>query len=147
MAYKGFYKIKNLHKYRGDPKECIFRSLWERKFMKYCDTNESVLEWSSEEYKIPYVSPLDNRWHRYFVDFWVKVKKKDNTIKNYLIEIKPYKQTKKPVINNLKKITLTEKRKILTFSVNIKKWRAAKKYCERRGWDFLLLTEKNLFGK
>ena len=74
MAYKGLYKIKNLSKYKGNPAKVTYRSLWERKFMVYCDNNPNILKWSSEEIIIPYRSPIDKRIHRYFPDFWIQIK-------------------------------------------------------------------------
>ena len=147
MAYKGFYKVKNPSKYKGDPTKCVFRSLWERKFMKYCDSNECVLKWSSEEIQIPYKSPWDGRWHRYFVDFWMCIRTNQGNIREYLVEIKPEKQTKAPLFESGKKLTRGDKNKIVTFTINRTKWEAAKSYCENRGWKFLILTEKTLFGK
>ena len=101
MSYKGKYKPSFPKKYKGDPTNVIYRSLWERKFMVYCDKNENVLEWGSEEIALPYKSPLDNRIHRYFPDFYIKVKE-GNQIKNYLIEIKPKKQTVEPKVKKRK---------------------------------------------
>ena len=74
MAYKGRFQPSNIEKYRGDHRNIIYRSLWERKFMVYCDRNENILEWGSEEIVIPYRSPLDGRIHRYFPDFYIKVR-------------------------------------------------------------------------
>ena len=74
MSYKGKYKPSYPKKYKGDPNNIIYRSLWERKFMVYCDKNENILEWGSEEVIVPYRSPIDNRYHRYFPDFYIKVK-------------------------------------------------------------------------
>ena len=65
MAYKGKYKPRHPSKYKGDPTNIIYRSLWERKFMLYCDQTTNVLEWGSEEIALPYRSPIDNRYHRY----------------------------------------------------------------------------------
>ena len=65
MAYSGKYSPKFPKKYKGDPTNITFRSLWERKFMVYCDSNSNVLEWASEEIAIPYISPVDHRPHRY----------------------------------------------------------------------------------
>ena len=96
MAYKGKYYPSFPRKYKGDPTNIIFRSLWERKFMVYCDKNANVLEWNSEEIAIPYRSPLDNRVHRYFPDFYMKVKESNGIIKNYIVEVKPLKQTTPP---------------------------------------------------
>ena len=97
MSYKGKYYPSYPRKYKGDPTNIIYRSLWERKFMVYCDKNESILEWASEEIAIPYRSPIDNRVHRYFPDFYMKVKERGGKVKRYVIEVKPSKQTKQPV--------------------------------------------------
>jgi len=146
MNYKGRYRVKNPQKYKGDFMNCIFRSLWERKFMKYCDTNENVVLWASEEIRIPYRSPIDGRIHNYFVDFWMKVRTKSGEFRTYMIEIKPEKQTKPPVLGE-GKMTPTKARQIITYAVNKEKWKAATNYCGERGWQFLILTEKNLFGR
>ena len=96
MSYKGKYKIKNLKKYRGDPTKITYRSLWEKKFMNYCENNPMVIEWSSEEIIVPYRSPIDGKRHRYFPDFWIRVKAADGTISETLIEIKPKSQCSPP---------------------------------------------------
>ena len=103
MAYKGRYTPQNKGKYAGNPSNVIYRSLWERKRMKWCDLNPDVIKWGSEETVIPYVSPLDNKIHRYFVDFYIQVKTKDGLIKSYLVEVKPKKYTKPPETNPKKK--------------------------------------------
>ena len=64
MAYKGKYKPLNPNKYAGNPMNIVYRSLWERKVMVYCDKNPLVIEWGSEEIIIPYLSPWDGRMHR-----------------------------------------------------------------------------------
>ena len=57
MAYSGYFKPKNPTKYRGNPTNIVYRSLWERKFMVFCDNNPSILQWGSEEIIIPYRAP------------------------------------------------------------------------------------------
>ena len=89
MSYKGKYKPQNPQKYIGDVNNIIYRSLWERRFMVFCDATDAILKWSSEEIIIPYYFPIDKKVHKYFVDFVVQMKDKDNNIKTYLIEIKP----------------------------------------------------------
>ena len=64
--------------------------------MVYCDTNDSVIEWGSEEVIIPYLSPWDGRIHRYFPDFYIKIKQHDGSVKKFIIEIKPKKQCSPP---------------------------------------------------
>lgn len=145
MAYKGKYKPINPQKYKGDPTNVIYRSLLERRFMVYCDTKSHVLEWSSEEVVVPYKSPIDNRWHRYFVDFWIKYKDKTGATRTSLIEVKPHAQTIEP----RKKETGTKPTRryineVMTWGVNQAKWEAATEYCNDRKWEFKILTEKNL---
>ena len=87
MSYKGRFKPKNYKKYKGDPTKVIYRSMWELRFMKYCDKNPSILEWSSEEIIIPYRG-LDKRVHRYFPDFWIKYQNQQGQIVKEVIEVK-----------------------------------------------------------
>ena len=143
MSYKGKYQPKNPLKYIGNPTKIVYRSLWERKFMVYCDTNTSVLEWGSEEVVVPYKSPVDKRWHRYFVDFIVKVKTKEGFSETSLIEIKPKKQCSPPV--KKKRVTKTYIRETFMYAKNEAKWKAAKEYADNRGWKFVIMTEDTLF--
>ena len=142
MAYKGKYYPSFPRKYKGDPTNIIYRSLWERKFMVYCDKNQNILEWASEEIAIPYRSPIDNRVHRYFPDFYMKVKETNGKIKNYVIEVKPAKQTippKKP-----KRQTKGYIREAYEYAKNQAKWKMAKEFCADRQWEFKVVTEKEL---
>ena len=142
MAYKGRYTPKNPKKYRGDYHNIIYRSLWERKFMVYCDNSDNILEWGSEEIIIPYLSPWDGKIHRYFPDFYIKVKQSSGGIKKFIIEVKPKKQTRppKPVTRKTKK-WLNE---IKTYSINEAKWKHEKKWCETNDMEFKILTEEEL---
>lgn len=115
--------------------------------MVFCDENDSVVEWSSEEVIVPYVSPVDGKRHRYFVDFWVLLRKPDNTTEECLIEVKPKKQTMKPEQPKTQKISKSKLFEIRNWMVNSAKWLAAENYCESRGWKFRILTEENIFGK
>ena len=142
MSYKGKYIPTNKKKYVGDPYKIVYRSLWERKFMVYCDTNESILSWASEEIVIPYVSPIDNRMHRYFPDFFIKVKQNTGEIKNMIIEIKPKVQCSPPKIPKRK--TIKYLNEVKTWGVNEAKWKAAKEWCADRKMEFKLITEKEL---
>ncbi len=143
MTYKGKFKPRNPHKYLGNPTNIIYRSLWECKLMKYLDDHPDVLAWASEEIVIPYRSPLDNRMHRYFPDFYVKRKIGDQ-IKETIIEVKPKAQTIPPKKLNGKKPTARFIREVKTYGVNEAKWNAALEYCADRNWDFKLMTEKEL---
>ena len=142
MAYKGRYQPNNPLKYKGNIKNIIYRSLWERKFMRYCDSNQNILEWGSEEYIIPYRSPLDNKIHRYFPDFYIKVNEKNGHIKKYLIEIKPKRQCVEPKVQ--KKKTRSYVYQVCEYAKNQAKWKAAEEYCMDRGLEFKVLTENEL---
>ena len=142
MSYKGKYYPSFPRKYKGDPTNIIYRSLWERKFMVYCDKNQNILEWASEEIAIPYRSPIDNRVHRYFPDFYMKVRETNGKIKNYVIEVKPAKQTKPPT--KPKRQTKGYIREAYEYARNQAKWKMAKEYCADRQWEFKVVTEKEL---
>ena len=142
MSYKGKYYPSYPRKYKGDPTNIIYRSLWERKFMVYCDKNEIILEWASEEISIPYRSPIDNRVHRYFPDFYMKVKERGGTVKRYVIEVKPAKQTKPPV--KPKRQTKGYIREAYEYAKNQAKWKMAREFCADRQWEFKVVTEKEL---
>tara|TARA_X000000368_G_C23044302_1_gene718439 strand:+ start:2115 stop:2558 length:444 start_codon:yes stop_codon:yes gene_type:complete len=139
---KGYYRPKNPKKYKGDYKNIIFRSSWEEKFMKYCDTKQYILEWGSEEYIIPYRDPTSGKVRRYFPDFYIKVKESSGKIKKYIIEIKPARQTKEPKIQ--KKKTRGYIYEVYTYAKNQAKWEAAKNFCDDRLWEFKILTEREL---
>ena len=142
MSYKGKYYPSFPRKYKGDPTNIIYRSLWERKFMVYCDKNQNILEWASEEIAIPYRSPIDNRVHRYFPDFYMKVKEFNGKIKRYVIEVKPAKQTKPPA--KPKRQTKGYLREAYEYAKNQAKWKMAREFCADRQWEFKVVTEKEL---
>lgn len=146
MAYKGVYRAKNPKKYKGDPQCIIYRSRWELKLMMYLDSHPDVLEWSSEEIIIPYRSPIDNRVHRYFPDFFVKKKGRDGTVESLLIEVKPRAQTIPPEVKVTKgqKPTRRYINEVMTWGINSAKWKYAQEYCKDRGWKFVIMTEKEL---
>ena len=142
MSYKGRYRPSNPKKYRGDSSNIIYRSLWERKFMVYCDNQTKILEWGSEEIALPYRSPIDNKVHRYFPDFYIKVKESNGKIKRYIIEIKPKKQTVEPKMKKRK--TKGYIYEVYEYAKNQAKWKAAEEFCKDRMWEFKVLTEDEL---
>ena len=140
--YQGKFKPKFPEKYKGDPTNIIYRSSWELRFMNWCDSDTAIVKWSSECTVIPYRCGTDNKLHRYFVDFKIQVKTKDGGFKTFLVEIKPLAQTMPPKFPGKKtKRYLTES---MTFIKNQSKWDAANQYCKDRGWEFIVITEKQL---
>ena len=143
MTYKGLFKPKNPSKYRGNVSEIVYRSSWELKMMKYCDTTKSIVEWGSEELVIPYISPWDGRYHRYFPDFYVKVRDKNSNIKKYIIEVKPKHQCTPPE-KSPKRRTGAWFNKVRTWGINKAKWDSAKEFCLDHNMEFKILTEDHL---
>ena len=140
---QGKYRPQNPEKYNGDPTNIVYRSSYELKFMQYCDLTESVNTWKSEEFWIPYRSPIDNKVHRYFPDFFVKYKDKNGNNRHLVVEIKPQKDLKMPETNPKRK-TKSWAYAVKTWAVNQAKWEAAREYCADRNYEFRVLTEKEL---
>ena len=116
MAYSGKFSPRNPQKYRGDFTNIVYRSTWECRVMTWLDNNDAIIEWGSEDLVIPYRSPVDNRVHRYFPDFYVKVKQKDDTMRVMILEVKPARQTKPP--EKKKKVTKQYIQEVVTWGVN-----------------------------
>ena len=142
MAYQGIFRPKNPQKYIGDSNNIVYRSSWECRVMNWFDQNDDIISWASEELIVPYKSPIDNRFHRYFPDFIVKVKTRDGTMKTLMIEVKPKKQTMPP--EPRKRVTKQYVTEVTTYGVNQAKWKAANEYCLDRGWEFKIMTEEHL---
>ncbi len=138
MAYSGIFKPKNPNKYIGDHKNIVYRSSWECRVMDWLDKNDDILSWASEELVIPYKSPVDGRFHRYFPDFLVKLRTKDGQLKTLLIEVKPKKQSRPP--EKKKRVTKQYINEVTTWGVNQAKWKSAIEYCKDRKWEFVVMV-------
>ena len=134
MAYKGKFRPQNPKKYKGDYTKIIYRSGWELKFMNYLDRQPDVISWSSEEVIIPYKSPIDNKFHRYYPDFWVKTLKGES-----LIEIKPKRQTLPPKENP--KHRRRYLKEVKTWGINSAIFAAAEQFCKSKGWEWRIITD------
>lgn len=137
--YQGKFKPINPHKYRGDYTNIIYRSSWELRLLSYLDKHPDVQWYASEELVIPYISPIDGRRHRYFVDFVVK----KNDGETLVIEVKPKAQTIPPVLKEGKS-KRTYINAVKTYGVNKAKWEAAESFCKKKGWKFVIFTENDL---
>ena len=133
---QGSYTITNPGKYvgRGTPR---YRSGWEHAFMRFCDTNENVLQWASESINIPYRHPLTGKQTIYVPDFLVVYRNKGNTVKAEVIEIKPSGQSAITENQNGKERAIV--------AVNYAKWAAANVWCQRQGLSFRVITEQDMF--
>jgi hypothetical protein len=146
---QGYYKLSYPEKYIGDPTKIIYRSSWEYRFCRYCDTNEKVEKWSSEPLGIKYVSPIDGKEHTYYIDFYMRVIEDSKPI-DYLAEVKPSASLVKPVLEGKKMTTNKIKNynyALQTWLVNRAKFAAAKHFAEGRGYKFIVVTEEFLFNK
>ena len=140
-SYKGRFSPKNPSKYKGNPANIIYRSSWELKLMRYLDTHPDVIQWASEEYRIPYRSPVDGRVHTYFPDFWMKSRDGRVTV----IEVKPAYQVQEP--KKQSRVTKKYLREVFEYGKNKAKWKAAEEFCADRGWNFQIMTENELYGR
>ena len=133
---QGPFTIKNPQKYvgKGTPR---YRSGWEHAFMRFCDTNDNVLQWASESLVIPYRHPLTGKMTNYIPDFLITYKTRGNTVIAEVIEIKPKKQS---VIESK-----MNSRDRAVVAINYAKWQAATKWCKRQGLAFRVITEDQMF--
>lgn len=140
---QSYFEPKNLSKYLGSF-PIICRSSWERKFAIFCDTNDAVIKWSSEPIEIKYYNILDKKFHKYYPDYFVQIQKEGNLI-NYVVEVKPSSQLKKPEPPKriTEKAVNSYKRAYETYVMNLCKLDALKKYAEQRNWKVLVITEKS----
>ena len=137
-----FSHLKNPQKYKG-PRPITLRSGLEINWvMKFLDTHPSVIEWSSENVIVPYYYPVSKRRHRYFVDFWMKVREPDGSIKEYLIEVKPKAQCSQPKIPKRK--TRKYLQEVNTYIQNQAKWEAARAYAKRHNMEFKVIVESDI---
>lgn len=139
---QGYFNPLNKNKYKGSW-PIVYRSSLELRAYRWMDNNPNVITWGSESVVIPYISPLDNRMHRYFVDLVASLKRKDNSVDKLLIEIKPFNQTIEPKVSPRKKpkTVLYEQSQ---YFINTAKWEAARKWCSKNGYTFLIMTEKHI---
>ena len=140
---QGKYRPQNPEKYKGDSANIVFRSSWERTFMKYCDLKEHVVSWQSEEKCLWYYDPVSKKKRRYFPDFIMKVQDSDGLIRTIMIEIKPHSQVVGPQ-KNPKRKTKSWLYAVHAYVTNMAKWEAAREVCEERGWEFKIFTEYEL---
>jgi hypothetical protein len=133
---QGNYVIINREKYAGNgtPR---YRSGWELSFMKFCDTNDHVLQWASESIAIPYRHPITGKMTQYIPDFLITYRNRDNTVRAELIEIKPKSQS---VIESK-----MNSRDRAVVAINYAKWDAATKWARKNGLSFRVITESDMF--
>jgi hypothetical protein len=154
--HQGFFKPKNPKKYKGDVTNIFYRSGYELRVMKYLDENTNVLSWSADGLganceptkksgiAIPYISPVDNKVHRYYVDFYAEIRTITG-VQTFLLEVKPQKEVVEP--KKPKTVTKRYITEVMKYGINQAKWTSAEDYCRIKGWQFRVLTEAEIFGK
>jgi len=142
--------LKHPEKYIAENKVVTARSGWEISFIfDFLDKHSSVLSWTSEDIIIPYCCPVrNNSVHRYFPDFMMEVKEATGTIKDYLVEIKPFIETNPPT--KPKRMNKSYIDRVNTYIKNCAKWDAARTYCNNlrkqgKNIEFVIMTEKGIY--
>lgn len=138
---QGIFHPLHKEKYKGTL-PIVYRSSLELKVFRWLDHNPNIVSWGSETVIIPYQSPIDGKLHRYFVDANLTLKE-NNTFQKYLIEIKPHSQVLPPT-KSTKKSPKTIIYENVTYSVNQAKWEAAREWCKKHNYKFLIFTEKHI---
>lgn len=139
--HQGYFTPISPQKYRGTM-PIIYRSQLELNLFRFLDRNDNIMSWGAESVVIPYLSPKDGKTHKYFTDAVFHLKTA-NGVKKYIVEVKPYRQTQPPNQHgNKKKSTLLYEQ--IMWAVNTSKWSSAKEWCEKNGYIFQILTEKDL---
>ena len=139
MSYHGKYKVVNPQKYSGvDVNNIKYKSLLERRFMKFLDLSGNVQNWCYEGIIVPYVCGTDNKLHRYFPDFLVLF----TDGRRVLVEIKPQSECSAP--KKRKRKTRRYLTECFTYCKNMSKWAAAEHFCKKRGWEFKIVTDAQL---
>lgn len=140
--YQGKFNPRNPEKYVGNHKNIVYRSSWELKFLQWCDRNEKILRYGSEEISIPYYDPVKKKVRRYFPDAFVEIVHADGRKRKYLVEIKPKRQTMPPKKGSKKSKTYINE--VYTYATNEAKWKAAREFCEDNLLEFKIITEEEL---
>ena len=141
---QGMFKPLNPKKYRGNPRAIAYRSGWEFSCMVRMDTDPAVLWWQSEEVIVPYTNPVNGAFARYFPDIVYAVRGPDGAERVMMVEIKPYAQTQPPRAAKRGARRSRVIAEALAYSKNLAKWQAASRFCEKRGWEFKILTERDV---
>ena len=94
---------------------------------------------SSEGHRIKYFDPTSGKNRIYYPDFYVMF----NNRKKFIVEVKPEKDMRMP--KRGKKSQKTMMIREHTFLINQAKFKAAKQYCKKLEYKFIIITEKDLF--
>lgn len=139
--HQGLFTPRNPNKIIGDTDKLIYRSSWEKRVCIQFDENPAIKRWGMECLKISYRSPKDGLRHTYYPDFLI-VSETNGKESVTVIEVKPEAQRHPPKKQGKRKSRFLFE--AMQYEINQAKWEAARKYCSDRGWNFVVLTEKQI---
>jgi hypothetical protein len=141
---QGRFIPQNKDKYKGLTK-IHYRSSWERSVCIYLDNHPHCHSWNFESTFIRYFDPCTKKDRKYIMDFSATFRTKDGTLQTYLIEVKPSRSLNPPKRGRMKERNYLLA--VATYKTNQAKWQAAKAFAQKRGYRFIILTEKELYHK
>jgi hypothetical protein len=134
-----------------------FRSSLEKRLMLYLDHNEKITRWGAECMKVNYQRQNLNgdgiKNHTYYPDFYYELRDDQGVLKQVVVEVKPMKDYKMVQMLREKKLKVPEKglKKLKNFEYDLKeayknkcKWDAMIKWCNKKGYKFIIITEEHL---
>jgi hypothetical protein len=136
-----------------------YRSSWEKRVMIWLDNKKEIIRWGAECISVPYQITEVKRGllgvstKTYFPDFYYEIKT-DEGIQKVVLEVKPDKEYQDAVLFSegkfsvpdnitLKKLQGLEYRFKMA-QKNSEKWQNVIKWCEKRGYQFVIMTENQL---
>lgn len=153
---QGLYTPKNKEKITklNSQGGLFYRSSLEQKFMIYLDSNDNIKIWGAENMRIPYEKTeynnsrqiLETTNHTYYPDFYYELLKSDGSISKVVAEVKSSSETREPKlqINPTAKQLKNFEYSLKMWNKNLSKWKYMIEYCERKGFEFIIITEEHL---
>jgi hypothetical protein len=137
----------------------FYRSSWEKKIMTWLDHKVEIIKWGAECLKIPYqMTHFENgdmrvKEHSYYPDFYYEMRNSDGVLKQVVVEVKPQKEYEMVLKLTEGKLSVPNDglKKLKSFEYDLKtaqrnrqKWETMVKWCDKKGYDFIIITENHL---
>lgn len=135
-----------------------FRSSWEKKIMTWLDYNVNIIKWGAECMRIPYqMTHFDNgdskvKEHCYYPDFYYEMMV-NGSLKQVVVEVKPMKEYKmvQDLTEGRMNVPENGMKKLKNFEYDLKmayknktKWETMIAWCNKKGYEFIIITEDHL---